>query len=96
MCSDTQLDCRGHACAKCGYCRDWYWRPNPDNEHLTIYTKRPTSTCIYDHCTYLKTGCGYGFGFGVVHKTGLCTGVHHVHLKTGGKHCYFLCECEDN
>ena len=47
MYSDKQLDCRGHACAKCGYCRDWYWRPDPNGQGLKIYTKRPNASCIY-------------------------------------------------
>ena len=53
MYSDTQLGCRGHACAKCGYCRDWYWRPDPNGQGLKIYTKRPNASCIYNYARLL-------------------------------------------
>jgi len=62
--SDTQLGCRGHACAKCGYCRDWYWRPDPNGQGLKIYTKRPNASCIYNHDGLGGLGGHYGHGHG--------------------------------
>ena len=48
------LRCGARACAKCGYCRDWYW--NPDGR-TKIYTKRRDATCTASY--------GYGIsGFG--------------------------------
>jgi hypothetical protein len=41
--SDKKLDCEGRACARCGLCRDWYWRPDNGRKH---YTKRSDASCV--------------------------------------------------
>ncbi|CAF1582090.1 unnamed protein product, partial [Rotaria sordida] len=44
--SNLQLECKGRACAKCGECRDWFWRP--DGKYRKKYTKRDDATCCID------------------------------------------------
>lgn len=41
--SGKMLDCNGRACIACGFCRDWYWRPNGNYKQ---YIKRNDATCV--------------------------------------------------
>lgn len=43
--SRRPLYCKGRACAKCGFCRDWYWRPG--SFYGKYYEKRVDATCTY-------------------------------------------------
>lgn len=54
--SDRLLLCRGHACVKCGRCRDWYWRPEGKTK---VYTKRHDAICT---TSYAYGHLGYGPG----------------------------------
>ena len=54
--SQKILQCRGRACAKCGYCRDWYWKPA---DRAKVYTKRPDATCMASY-SYGHLGHGPG------------------------------------
>jgi hypothetical protein len=56
--SQKVLNCRSRACAKCGYCRDWYWSPHDSTKS---YTKRPDATCT---ASYSYGLLGYGPGCG--------------------------------
>ena len=50
------LKCGARACAKCGYCRDWFW--NPDGK-MKVYTKRPDATCTANY-SFGNSGFGPG------------------------------------
>ena len=54
--SQKVLKCRGRACAKCGYYRDWYWSPDDDTK---TYTKRHNAVCMASYSYGLP---GYGRG----------------------------------
>ncbi|CAF4225256.1 unnamed protein product, partial [Adineta steineri] len=54
--SGTVLICGSHACAKCGYCRDWYWSSSGKTKS---YKKRPDATCTASYAYGLS---GYGGG----------------------------------
>jgi hypothetical protein len=54
--SQKVINCRGRACAKCGYCRDWYWTPSGKTKR---YTKRPDAPCTAGYCYGIS---GYGPG----------------------------------
>ncbi|CAF3229731.1 unnamed protein product [Rotaria socialis] len=56
--SQKVLKCRGRACAKCGYCRDWYWSPQGKTKS---YTKRLDANCTASYC-YGRSGYGPGCG----------------------------------
>jgi hypothetical protein len=56
--SQKVINCRGRACAKCGYCRDWYWSSRGDKKTV-IYTKRPDAIC---GASYSYGHLGYGPG----------------------------------
>ncbi|CAF0884352.1 unnamed protein product [Adineta steineri] len=59
--SDKKLDCKGRACAKCGSCRDWYWRWDPSGNEKD-YTKRDGVNCRYNDFDYYDFGRYYHFG----------------------------------
>ncbi|UJR08746.1 hypothetical protein I4U23_013003 [Adineta vaga] len=46
--SNKKLDCNGHACAKCGNCRDWYWSSSGNGRKT--FTKRANFRCTF--CKY--------------------------------------------
>jgi hypothetical protein len=50
------LKCGGRACAKCGQCHDWYWKPHGKTKS---YTKRLDGTCTASYGYGLP---GYGPG----------------------------------
>ncbi|CAF4026351.1 unnamed protein product, partial [Adineta steineri] len=54
--SGKVLICGSHACAKCGYCRDWYWSSSGKTKS---YKKRPDATCTASYAYGLS---GYGGG----------------------------------
>ncbi|CAF0919114.1 unnamed protein product [Didymodactylos carnosus] len=49
-----KLDCQGHACTRCGYCRDWYHNDNR-NINERKYHKREDATCVYADAYYCDT-----------------------------------------
>ncbi|CAF1515611.1 unnamed protein product, partial [Didymodactylos carnosus] len=57
-----KLRYKGHACVKCGYCRDWYWRLGT---YEKVYTKRTDAECGGYGIDY--RGC-YGCGDGHFHR----------------------------
>ena len=79
--SDKKLDCKGRACAKCGYCRDWCWRPKADTNDPKDYKKREDATCTdgYDGRGYDGDGRGYDGRY------------YHGYGRRRR-----LCECDDN
>ena len=54
--SDKKLQCEGHACAKCGHCRDWYWLTNGQTN---FYIKRTSARCFYNYGGYLHPDDSY-------------------------------------
>ncbi|CAF0790105.1 unnamed protein product [Adineta steineri] len=54
--SGKVLICGSHACAKCGYCRGWYWS---SSGKMKRYAKRPDATCTASYAYGLS---GYGRG----------------------------------
>ncbi len=86
--SQTELPCKGRACAKCGKCRDWYWTPAPDCDGgEKFYMKRADGTC---------TGCWAGLYNDQLDCDSCFGGGSYYHWFFGcccfGRHC----ECDDN
>jgi hypothetical protein len=54
--SDKHIRCRGRACAKCGRCRDWYWRCVNRKMH---HTKRSDAICILGALDYYEYDGNY-------------------------------------
>jgi hypothetical protein len=52
--SYRNLPCNGRACANCGFCCDWYWRPNGNQKD---FTKRDDATCNFN-----RSGSGRFYG----------------------------------
>jgi len=54
--SDKNIRCSGRACARCGRCRDWYWRiVNRKMRH----TKRSEAICILMDLNYYDDDNSY-------------------------------------
>jgi hypothetical protein len=54
--SDHKIRCRGHACAQCSRCRDWFWR---FVDGKMRHTKRFDATCILMDLNYYNNDDGY-------------------------------------
>ncbi|UJR11516.1 hypothetical protein I4U23_015697 [Adineta vaga] len=52
--SNQKLDCHGRACAKCGFCRDWYWRSPGSGSK--VYKRRTQAKCVIN-----SYSCGIGY-----------------------------------
>ena len=58
-----KLSCGGRACAICGNCRDWFWRPNDNIKNPKTFTKRNNAKCTgVHHVYYVKSGHYVGYG----------------------------------
>ncbi|CAF1276312.1 unnamed protein product [Adineta steineri] len=91
--SDKKLHCEGRACAKCGHCRDWYWRPDGDKK---VYKKRNDARCFYQYGGYPYHPGGYDHYF-YDDYFGISSGDddydRYCSSRIGNDP---LCECEDN
>ena len=100
--SKRQLNCKGRACAKCGECRDWCWRPG--GQYRKKYTKRGDATCCIDGRRRIdgtdrdedRYGCEDGGNGGSrVYLDGRF--YYHVgHRPHGSYGSGRLCACDDN
>ena len=81
--SDQKLGCEGHACATCGNCRDWYWRPSGNIDNPKIYTKRNDASCIRDRADFYGR---HRFDYPIDNYR------YYYHSSYG----YGLCECDNN
>ena len=63
--SDKNIRCRGRACAKCGRCRDWFWRRIDNEMH---HAKRYDANCILAIDYYDSDGIYMNSDFHVVCK----------------------------
>ena len=86
---DKKLHCEGHACEKCGHCRDWYWRPDGEKK---VYVKHSDARCFYNYGGYpYHDGSGYDHYF--FDDLGYTYSIEDRRRYFGSGP---LCACEDN
>lgn len=91
--SGRKLHCEGPACAKCGRCRDWYWRFDGLQK---VYAKRIGATCFYQYGGYRDHRGGYDHYF-YDDCFGISSGNAEWDRKREARQGNGpLCECEDN
>ncbi len=96
--SDKELRCGGRACAKCGFCRDWYWSPNGNGKR---YTKRDDANCCYASPSRRYYFYGPYYHLNAAVALALPAAVPLLFAAAGGPLLFLattnlVCECNDN